>query len=50
MEKEVRVICRRQDLQLVQSIAPQAAARYQQDLKHPVEIKVDTVEFLPSDW
>lgn len=49
MEKEVKVICRRQDLQLVQAAAAQAAIRYQQDLRQAVDIKVDTNEFLPAD-
>jgi len=51
MEKQVTLICKKQDLTLVQSVIPEAIAIYKRELglKSEVDVQVSTTEFLPDD-
>jgi V-type H+-transporting ATPase subunit E len=50
MEKEVTLRCRRNDIDLVQKLIPDAINRYKQELKQKdIKITVDEKNFLPDD-
>ena len=50
MEKEISLRCRRQDLDLVKQLIPEAMQRYKQELKqNDIKVTVDEKNFLADD-
>jgi V-type H+-transporting ATPase subunit E len=50
MEKEVTIRCRKNDLDLVKQLVPDAINRYKQELKQKdIQINIDTKNYLPDD-
>ncbi|CAF1535419.1 unnamed protein product [Adineta ricciae] len=50
MEKDVTIRCRRNDLDLVKQLVPDAINRYKQELKQKdIQVNIDDKNFLPDD-